>query len=455
MSLLLKKLSSVAEQTATVVDACPEGEVLSLKDRTCETLTKSFGFSQAAFDAATVGASEYTITKADCDDVNTDQTQKFKDYLEDIRSDGLGVLIIDECLIEFDAPVYIPANTLIRGAGTGKTTLHVTGWPEVSPGVPQKKGFFRIEKEVRDVRPGVQNVVVEDLSFTIDSSVSQGAFNTFLLWDAENVLVQRVDLHDSPNSNININTSQKMTFRHIYSAGSYSHNIGTKDCVVDPNDISAFDTITVDELVSKEECEDDLTNSMSFYWTNDLLIHSSVFSESESMGIDNHGSNVEIAGNLVVSNRQGSKFPEPATGVWVHHNLFKDNELHAVELKTQLCGTFDNTMQSKNHVFYYNDFVQNGLSGSEKQAFRINDVKNVVLLHNGIHIGNGKDNKVRIGDDCEDVDAPRNSSVTSCEDNDSIGDNGWSEAPGNNLNKVGGNNDMCDINEVADPFQHL
>lgn len=432
----IEKLSSPIAAYQKISNPCEEGYFLSTTSMLCQPLTKDFGFSHADFAlSATNLVIEQDLFKCNQSDLLAS--------IETIKVNGGGTLQLPACTIEIDSPFWLPNNIKIQGAGIGKTIIHAPSWETTTV------SMMHIENPDTKVfaRPEVKNVIISDLSFTGDESIAEQKMTYLSFSDSQNILVERVEFMSASRSNISFNRSQNITLRYIFSQGAYWHGIGTKDCFPE----TSMDTDN-SGLISKQECAA-IAGGEHLYWSENISIHSNVLFENKGMGIDSHASNAEVAGNELINNYYGSKFPEPATGLWIHHNVFSGNTRHGSSSKTQYCGTVDTSMLSSDHVYYHNRYNDNS-STINDFAFRVDNVENVILLENEQYENNGPItgsdyNKARIGERCENPNAPFTSTVFYCE-GDVIGEGAW--AANTPPTGLASSDSRCNIDDVSNIF---
>ncbi len=268
----------------------------------------------------------------------------------------------------------------------------------------------------------------------------------------ENILIERIQSTDAPHTSINPRRSQKVTIRYSNISGARgSHGIGVKDCwlLIDMDSIG-YGIGNEDGYVSRAEC----AQGDDKFWSENLAFYSNVITNNYKVGIDSHADNVEIAGNIISENsQQGSKLPEPATGVWFHDNLIEKNALAGFDSKTQY-GIEDADMFVTNHVYYRNHINNNG---GALYGGRTSRAVNMLFLDNE-YINNGNQNKPNIGNSCNGSSCnptPQPVIMTYLCPNSSteVGKSGIDGGAWFSWLDI--EHDACDINNVADPFVFL
>lgn len=425
---------------AVLKNACPDGQFLKLTDRSCAPLDKSFGFSQAQFD---LSAKNYILS-------STCSTTDFLYQLNLIKVNSGGTLVLPaECTLSFTAPFEIPSNTIIQGAGSGRTMLYTDTWGSTVP------AFVRVENTAASSRPGAENIIIRDLTIGSSSSLtpsvsgSATAVMNLAIASSSNVLVERVELAGGGRSNLNVRHGQGITVRYVNSYGASSSSasgIGAKDCF--PTDLSSGETVTddnpADGRFSKSECD----RGESRYWSEDFAVYSNRIVGNGS-GLDLHTLSTEVAGNVVSDNNWGSKFPEPAKDLWIHDNVFANSGQWGSSSVTQYCGAIDSTLQVANHVYYRNQYLNNGTGASQTFGWRVQRGKDVILVGN-TYSGNGLSNKWRIDDSCTTPDLA--STVSYCEGDGIASSTLEIVSTGSGPTLLGSTNAKCDLEDVSSIF---
>ena len=387
---------SGADPVAGIGNPCGDGYFLNPSDRQCQLLDKTFGFDEAQF---ALGQKSLVVSSASggiC------STAGFKNAVLQVKNNGGGTIVLPECTITLNAEVYLPSNTVIQGAGTGRTRIYISdaNWDG------RRIAVFGAEKEGDYQSHEISNIIIRDLSFSYAATPIEpiGFINVS---GSENVLLERLDLDGGSRSNINILESQKVTVRYVNSrntVNSGNHGIGSKDCFPDEEmDQDANGSI------SRSECD----GGDPLFWTDNVSIHSS-WSSNNSTGLDFHGSHAEIAGNVIDGNDYGAKFPEPSRALWIHDNIVQNNVGFGFDSKTQYTDAsesihVDASMKSGRHAYYRNKILNNGYGRQDiephiapQYGFRVDKTENVVLIDNQ-YLGNNQ-NELRVNDDSYDFD---------------------------------------------------
>ena len=293
-SVLASEVSSTTSSTVNsaaptggvlTANVCPEGQYMDLTSDTCRNLVKSYGFDANQFDDSFSGT-EYALTSC--------TESGLKDIFNRMGNAG-GKVILPACTITVEKGIEIPSNVILQGAGIDRTIFQSSS----SFSGNMLKAKYR------------KNVVVRDLS--VDGRRANNA--GILAWYADNVLIERVDVHHTGKSGIVFRYAKQVTIRYSSSHDQVLwHGIDSKDCF--PNSSTP----------DSQECASDAGNvSPGVLWSQDYAIYSNRLYNNGRFGLDVHANQGEVAGNLIFKNDYGSKFPD-ASNVWIHRNKFADNE---------------------------------------------------------------------------------------------------------------------------------
>lgn len=256
---------------------CADDEFLDLTSNACRKLDRpELGFDFGRFYG---WLDQNRVVNAECNE------QSFEAALA--QAAGGGIVRLPACTMEVGR-VDVPSQVVIEGAGVGKTILKGRGCENAAP-----RRVLLIQNQ--------SDVVVRDLSL---DSVNR---NCVMLESdhSTNILFERLAIYDSTEVGIRFNNgTRKITIRYadIYNNGQY-HAIGSKDCA------SGATLVDCPESV----------------WTSSYSIHSNRLHEHGDHGLNVHGINGEVAGNLSYNNHHSGKFFD-AECVWVHHNEFRNSE---------------------------------------------------------------------------------------------------------------------------------
>lgn len=270
---------------------CPEGEFQALPNKTCRTLDKSFGFDAAQF-LENWGEAKYVLSSCNASALIRLLTQ--------IDREG-GTVTLPACTLRVDKTIRIPSHVLLQGQGAGKTKLVAAD------------GFSDTMVQVRNA----SHVIVRDL--TIDGSHQAHALASS--WYADNVLFERLDAKNAAGNGIHFRYARRISIRYSSSHGHTKwHGIASKDCFPRRDD-------RADDLECREQFDakrGDDVEAPGVLWSEDYAIYSNKLYGNGDYGLDTHASRGEIAGNLVVDNGRGAKFPD-ASRLWIHHNKIASN----------------------------------------------------------------------------------------------------------------------------------
>ena len=256
---------------------CTDDEFLDLTANVCRKLDRpEIGFDFGRFYG---WLDENRVINADCTE------QSFEAALA--QAAGGGIVRLPACTLEVGR-INVPSQVVIEGAGIGQTILKGRGCVNDSP--------HRI-------------VLVQDKADVVVRDLSLDAVNgNCVMLEADhstNILFERLEIHNSTEVGIRFNNgTRKITIRYtdIYNNGRY-HAIGSKDCA---------------SGATLADCPEEM-------WTSSYSIHSNRLHDHGDHGLNVHGINGEVAGNLSYNNHHSGKFYD-AQCVWVHHNEFRNNE---------------------------------------------------------------------------------------------------------------------------------
>lgn len=316
---------------------------MDLTAKMCRKLDHKFGFDQKLFEQ-NVGDREFALPQDKC------TIADLQTLLESIGPDG-GVILLPACTIRVSQRIFLPSNVIFQGAGVGKTILQAAQ---------------EFDDTVVQVRNG-SNVIMRD--FTVD-----GAESAHLLvsaWYADNVLIERIEARNSNGSGIHFRYAKRVTVRYSESKNHKQwHGISSKDCF--PSQANVADS---------QECNEEFVDNArggntapGVLWSENYAVYSNRLHGNGDYGLDLHASTGEVAGNLVLDNARGVKFPD-AANVWVHHNQIAGSSWWG--------AFFYNTVDieeraSRNIAFYANTIGRNGLVQAriEKPASNIYFIDN-------------------------------------------------------------------------------
>ncbi|MEM1269125.1 MAG: T9SS type A sorting domain-containing protein [Bacteroidota bacterium] len=331
-------------------DPCPAGEFYDLPERACRTRDTSYGFDESSFPA---------LTSLDLINFATCPTRA--QLADSLASGDVYVKLPDNCEISGDELVDVESNTIIEGAGVGRTIL--------------RGGDFSLAGlDLYTNSP--DNVIIRDLTVDAKDNISRENPRTIFAAYADNLWFNRLEVL-SNGSGVHANNAINVTLSHLASHHNAVHGIASKDChhADAEGRPSPFTQADADTL----NCN----------WSQDFAILSNYAFQNGSVGvggdgIDSHASYAEIAGNVVQNNIGSFKIAEIAHHVWAHDNLIKGNEWasRAVKIATQFNGFFDvpamdSTLASYNVAFYKNEVADNA-----GFAYRVERVRNLYLIEN-------------------------------------------------------------------------
>ena len=320
-----RRLPGATEQTAPK-NPCPEGQYMDLTAETCRKLDQNFGFDQKLF-GQNVGNKEFTLPRDKC------TIADLLALLDTIGPDG-GIIQMPACTIRVNQRIFLPSNVIFQGAGIGKTVFQAAA---------------DFDDTVMQVRSG-SNVIIRDL--TVDGAES--AHLLISAWYADNVLMERIEARNSNGSGIHFRYAKRITVRYSESHHQKQwHGISSKDCFPNKDNVTDLQECKQEFL---ENARDGNTTPGTL-WSENYAIYSNNLHDNGDYGLDLHASMGEAAGNLVLDNVRGVKFPD-AANVWVHHNQISGSSWWG--------AFFYNTLDiaeraSHNIAFYANTIGRNGL----------------------------------------------------------------------------------------------
>ena len=293
------------------VNECPEGQFLDLGSGTCRNLVKEFGFRpfQPRPFAGEVSLSQCKYTA-------------LANLVDQMGRSG-GTILLPPCIIEIDKPLTIPDNTILQGVGIGKTILIAA------------KGFEGNMLRIKQA----ENVIIRDL--TLDGNRTYST--NILINSARNVLLERIEAHNTKRTGITFRYTRNITIRYSASHDHATwHGIGSKDC---------FPKGDTDELKECELAAGDV--SPGSLWSQNYAIYSNRLYKNADYGLDSHASYGEIAGNVIIGNERGTKFPD-ASQLWIHHNLIADNN----DWGTRVYSTLKIPEKRPRQIVYFENLFQ-------------------------------------------------------------------------------------------------
>lgn len=279
---------------------CADNEFLDLTANVCRKLDRpDLGFDFGRYYS---WLDENNVINADCSE------SSFEEALEQAK--GGGIVRLPACTMEIGR-INVPSKVVIEGAGVGKTILKGSGCDNSSP-----RRVLLIINQSDVVLRGV--------------SLDAGDRNCVMLEvdRSTNVLIERLEIYDSTEVGMRFNNgTRKITIRYtdIYNNGEY-HAIGSKDCATGA-------TIS--------SCPEEM-------WTSSYSIHSNKLHDHGDHGLNLHGINGEVAGNLSYNNHHSGKFYD-AQCIWVHHNEFRNNESWNVFI----APTLDIEARASHDIYFY------------------------------------------------------------------------------------------------------
>ncbi len=339
-----------SETNGVNTNPCAAGQFTDLRDSTCKPLVHTeYGFNTTQFNTE-VGTAIYTL--------QTCTETAFKSLLTSIGTAG-GTVNLPACTLPINGPLELPSNILLQGAGKDKTII--------------KADTNSVDQliKLKDKR----NIVIRDLS--IDANAKN--LQTLLIWYANNILLERINVYNSARTAVELRYINRITVRNIsaHDSGTY-HGIVIKDCLNET------------PIPTLARCEAQYASSSHTYgtlWTTSFLIYSNLVYYNKDHGMDIHGVDGEVAGNISHMNMYGSKFFD-SIGLDVHHNSFDGNSSWGTHINTSV----DVPAHIPNNIAFY----QNSFTGSQSDyPVRIADPATNIILAYNTYSGN-VNNKLRI-----------------------------------------------------------
>jgi|GEM_PF-1485692 len=342
----VNRAGSAALGSVLTPNVCPEGQYMDLTSDACRNLVKNYGFDANQFEDSFSGT-EYALTSC--------SESGLKDIFKRMGSAG-GKIILPACTITVQNGLEIPSNVILQGAGIDRTIFRSSS----SFSGNMLKAKYR------------KNVIVRDLS--VDGRRANNA--GILAWYADNVLIERVDVHHTGKSGIVFRYAQRVTIRYSSSHDQVLwHGIDSKDCF--PNSSTP----------DSQECASDAGNvAPGVLWSQNYAIYSNRLYNNGRFGLDVHANRGEVAGNLIFKNSYGSKFPD-ASHVWVHRNKFADND----HWGSWVYNTVDAPEKRASKVVYF----ENIFSGNKEYPLYIAEPATDIYIINNRYENNSP-NRLRI-----------------------------------------------------------
>lgn len=253
-------------------------------------LQSSYGFVKSTFDAA-VPAVVYNASALTTTAINAAITAA--------NSAGGGIVRLPSGSGSLSSAIVAKSNVLVEGAGIGSTTLVYNG---------------ATNGRVLSVED-VQNFVIRDV--TLDANGL--ARNCIVSQNSTNVMVERCSI-EGPSSRENGFTGRytnNITIRYCTITGFNRHGIAVKDCYEDEG-VTAGTTAY---------CAAQYSGASGAYgtaWTTSFAVYSNTITSCGVHGLNYHGLNAEICGNLITNNTHGGKFFD-GRGVLFHDNRIDGN----------------------------------------------------------------------------------------------------------------------------------
>lgn len=331
--------SSITAAYQAAANACTDGYYRDLTDNTCRQLVKSYGFDQQQFQQ-NFSNREYTLS--------TCTEAALQELFEDIRGQG-GQINLPACTLTIDHSFPIPSNTILQGAGVGRTIFKA--------GSGFSGNVVKTKYE--------QNIIIRDISVDGGNRANSG----ILVWYSNNALVERVDVYNSKNSGIVFRFAKQITIRYSESHGHRTyHGIDSKDC--HPRSSTP----------DSQECANAAGPvSPGSLWSTDYAVYSNRLYNNGTHGINSHATHGEVAGNLIYDNRYGSKFPD-ATYTWIHHNKFSNND----KVGSWVYATLDSSVRVASKIAYF----KNTFSGNRGYPVDLDDPAREIYLIDNQYQGN-------------------------------------------------------------------
>ena len=284
---------------------CTEGEFLDLRANVCRQLDRpDLGFDYARFEG---WRDKSRVIQSGCDETELESALA--------AAQGGGTVKLPACTLEVGR-INIPSQVVIEGAGVGQTILRGGGCVNDSP-----KRILLVQNQA--------DVVIRNLS------LDAGGANCVMLEveRSTNVLIERIEIYNSTEVGMRFkNGVRNITIRYadIYGNGEF-HGIGSKDC---PTGATLVD------------CPPES-------WSSSYAIYSNRLHNHDDHGLNLHGLNGEVAGNLSYYNHHAGKFYD-AQCVWVHHNYFRSVQDWAIFV----APTLDIPERASHDLYFYkNQYV--------------------------------------------------------------------------------------------------
>lgn len=342
---------------------CPEGEYRDLgasqTEVVCFPRNRATGFSPSEF-AAALPDRRFEVTV--CSEAAV------QDALAAARAQGGGTIRLPACTITITRTLELPDSVALEGAGTGQTVIHEP--TRLIDGMSAK---------------GVQHVAVRDL--TID-----GGSTPFSILYTRNVLVERIETRRSGRNGLHFGYSRQITVRYSsFHDHEVQNGLSTKDCYptfIESTRCGSIEDeaerqLCIDELVITEAlCEETIRDVAQYahgrtvepgaVWTSGYAIYSNHFYNNVSdYGVALHATDGEVAGNWIMRNRRGAKFPD-ARNVAIHHNLVQENTYFGIHVYAII----------QDHVPTDLDIYANRIVGNGEFAMRLEGAKGITLINN-------------------------------------------------------------------------
>ena len=310
VKMSLAEKSSV-ENIPGQANECPEGQYLDLGRGICRNLVKEFGFQP--FQA-----------KPSANEINLKQCRysALANLVELMAPNG-GTIMLPPCTIEINKTITIPDNVVLQGSGIGKTVLIAARGFEGS--------MLRIKQ--------AENIIIRDL--TLDGNRTYST--NIMINSAHNVLIERVETRNTTRTGISFRYTRNITIRYSSSHDHATyHGIGSKDCFPDNG------------KGDLKECESEAGDvSPGTLWSQNYAIYSNRLYKNADYGLDSHASHGEVAGNVIIGNERGTKFPD-ASQLWIHHNLIADNR----DWGTRVYSTLEIPERQPRQIVYFENVFQ-------------------------------------------------------------------------------------------------
>ncbi len=342
---------------------CPEGQYRDLgaspETVVCRARDRTTGFSLSAFETA---LPDRVVEPATCED------SALRAAVADIEAGGGGTIRLPACTVELNNALRLPDHVLLEGAGAGQTVLRQPS--------DSKDGL---------VVWGKSHVVIRDL--TVDG----GSSPVFILY-AHNVLAERVEIRNGLRNGLHFGYSRNVTIRYSLIHDQRTQNgLSTKDCY--PTSIEHWKCGSLPEGDERQACIDALVITETLceqnilhvaatahqrpvepgsVWTTSYAVYSNfVYDNQADYGMALHGIEGEVAGNWILRNRRGAKFPD-SRDVFIHHNHIQESRFFGLHLYAIIEDRFPIDAR-----IYANRIVGNG-----EFAMRLEGVRDIFLINN-------------------------------------------------------------------------